>query len=139
MKKLKAFQPSLINSLFHIPPEQINFGQCFVWAYSASIIFADVIICDTYEHAFIKYKSKFYDSECLSGAKDYNKLTACKFELDSTAYYDIEVFKKNWSHNLEKYDTSWNEIEKKSLMIIKKNYEKSSKNVGNGSSVCQVR
>ena len=76
-----SFQPERIHPYFfpqYRHPIQINYGDCFRWAYLASKLFKGVELWSYYLHAFISYDGKFYDSECLFGTKKWQKLRTIK-------------------------------------------------------------
>lgn len=78
------FQPSLIHNNFfsnHLHPMEINFGDCYKWAWIAHKLFNDVELWSHESHAFIKYRGKFYDSEMLDGTKNYRRLRTIKESL----------------------------------------------------------
>lgn len=75
------FSPGIIHpNLFpeHSHPMQVNFGDCFKWAWCAYKLFNDVELYSQECHAFIKYRGKFYDSESLEGVKKYSRLRTIK-------------------------------------------------------------
>lgn len=75
------FSPGIIHpNLFpqYPHPMQINFGDCFKWAWAAFRLFNNVELYSQQCHAFIKYRGKFYDSESLDGVKVYSKLRTIK-------------------------------------------------------------
>lgn len=76
-----SFQPEIIypNFFAHYKhPIMINFGDCYKWAYIAYKLFDGVELWSSENHAFIKYKDKFYDSESLDGVKSSYKLRTNK-------------------------------------------------------------
>lgn len=68
-------------------PKEINFGNCdqFAWdvikkmgGESEILSYQDVL----FEHCFIKYKNKYYDSECSNGVTHYKLLPHFKRKLE---------------------------------------------------------
>lgn len=125
MKKLHPFQPKIITNLFkYSNPEQINEGECFVWAYYAFLIFKDVKLCYTRCHAFVKYNGKYYDSEAHAGENDWRDLKANDFGFGSSKNgleksVSVKQFKYFWRDEPERFWTSWQDIEKKAKDIIR--------------------
>jgi hypothetical protein len=66
------FNPRIIHTEFfphYSHSIEINFGNCFKWAWIAYRLFNKVELWSNYGHAFIAHKDKFFDSETLDGAK----------------------------------------------------------------------
>lgn len=75
------FQPNLIHPNFfqhYNNPIEINFGDCFKWAFIAYRLFNDVELWSHEIHAFIKYRGRFYDSETLDGIKNWRRIRTIK-------------------------------------------------------------
>lgn len=75
------FQPSLIHPNFfrqYISPIEINYGDCFKWAWVAHKLFEDVELWSHESHAMIKRRGRFYDSEALDGIKNWRRLRTIK-------------------------------------------------------------
>ena len=97
----------------------INFGRCFIWAYSAHLIFANVKLCSIDCHAFVKYKGKFYDSDRPQGVLHWDALPASSFTMfKSYRSHRVSDFKKEWGKQPARFKTSWKEIERKALQAL---------------------
>jgi hypothetical protein len=140
MNKLKIFQPQLVTINFFPEyksiPEDINYGQCFLWAYVAYHLFEGLELWDTGvhcpAHAFVRHRNKFYDSECLEGAEDWRDLPAnwrinhcdCKYCKVGTVARSLKDFMEEWGTETPKFDTSWNKLNRKISRILSANYER---------------
>ncbi len=122
------FDPQFItNQIFYdIDPTIINFGRCFLWAYSAHLLFRHTTLCSVESHAFIRYKGKYYDSDHPQGVKSWHLLPATSFSkcLEYSSY-PVDLFKREWARQLVALNTSWEEIEKRAQRALIKLYEKS--------------
>jgi len=121
MKKLHTFKPSLIT--MKIFPEYddvsvINKGKCFIWAYSAYIIFQDVELWYNNRHAFVKHGSRFFDSEHLKGVSDWRDLPATEGG-GIASRTSIISFKKRWAYNPRQFDTTWKKIEESARKVLR--------------------
>jgi hypothetical protein len=124
--KLPNFKASFITENFfaHVPKHRINKGHCFAWSYIAYHLFEGVEIWDTDNHAFVKYKGKFYDSDRPNGEKDWKDLPACNF--GQTPYgrelvarcQPLEEFKDLWAGNPEQYGYTWDMLETVALETL---------------------
>lgn len=145
MSRLRQFNPDLVtNTIFKDTDKSIiNFGQCFIWAYSAYLIFADLKLCGVDCHAFVKHKGKFYDSDKPHGVRYWNDLPASKFSVDDYySHHSVEEFKETWQGQLSRFATSWNQIESNAKKVLQQeralrksfrvnsSYEESAKNAG---------
>lgn len=136
MKHLPKFQPQFVTDTFfsHVPSDQINLGQCFIWAYFTYLLFEDVKLCDTDSHAFIKYRGKYYDSDRPNGVDSWLSLPASGFSSDkSYSSMNANDFKRVWQHETIRFQTSWDEIELAAERVIRKltkSHGKSSQDVG---------
>lgn len=131
MNRSLNFNPKFVTkTIFHgINPAIINFGQCFIWAYSAHLIFANVKLCSIDCHAFVRYRGRFYDSDRPNGVTDWDHLPASSFTMhDNYRSYSVSDFKKEWNTQPARFNTSWNQIERKALKALQKlhSYEKPS-------------
>lgn len=54
--------------------EEINEGWCFYWAWTVYCLYGGTLCSAGEGHAFIKINNKYYDSECLQGADDWQEL-----------------------------------------------------------------
>lgn len=123
MNKLPIFKPSLItNEIFPkgTSPEVINYGKCFIWAYSAFLIFKDIDLCDVDCHAFVLYKGRFYDSETLRGSVDWRDLPATRFASTTAKVWSPGRFKREWRGNPKKYGTTWKAIEANAQKVLER-------------------
>lgn len=109
-----SFQPSIIHPYFfpqHSHPMEINFGDCFKWAWIAFKLFKNVELWSNEIHAFFKYKDKFYDSECLDGIKSWRRLrTIVSLPYSQAIRMSPSDFLAHWN-TLNKCD--WNALEAK--------------------------
>lgn len=122
MKKLQNFKPSLVTKeLFpaYKDVSVINEGECFIWAYSAHIIFKDVKIWYNNHHAFVKYHGRFYDSEVLKGSPDWADLPATEGG-GLPKEVSAEQFQIDWRRNPFDYGTTWREIKSKAEKVLRK-------------------
>jgi len=121
LRKLQSFKPSLINRKLFSEYDDvsiINRGECFIWAYSACVIFKSIELWYNNNHAFVKYRGKFYDSERLKGVSDWRELPAT--EGGGLAFRtSIAFFKQSWYLNTIQFDTSWKKIESTARKIIR--------------------
>ena len=126
MRKLKNFDPNFITETFfsEIDPEEINMGQCFQWAYLAYNLFENVELWDLPHHAFVKYKGKYYDSECPNGEKDWRDLPASNWGrwYKTPRRQTPSAFKRDWFLQTKRFDTSWNELETLAKELINQGY-----------------
>jgi hypothetical protein len=117
--KLISFKPSLVTKAIFPnikTPTQINRGQCFIWAYSSYLIFQGVELWHSPCHAFVRYRKRFYDAESLRGEENWQDL---KSHMGGFATPTIvKHFKDDWGGNLERFHTSWTEIEKKAKKVL---------------------
>jgi hypothetical protein len=111
------FNPSIIQSIFFptiAHPIEINFGDCFKWAWIASRLFDGVQLWSHETHAFIKRGDKFYDSEYLAGIKNWRNLRTIKDFGESDQPISMRMTKEQfiayWSAN---YSTDWEELNRK--------------------------
>lgn len=120
MKKLEQFNPKLITEHFFpqylAAPEQINYGQCFMWAYLSHQVFAGCAIYDVGIHAFIKHRGKFYDSERLDGVEDWEDLPATHepdigYRRTPLQKYTAHSFKDKWFSQTWRFNVSWSEMD----------------------------
>jgi len=129
MNRLTNFNPEFITKKIfpHVDRSVINLGQCFIWAYSAFLIFDKVKLCSVDCHAFVKYKGYYYDADCPRGSKDWNNLPATSFtDFNHHSYDDIEGFKKAWDTQPERFQTNWKQIERRAFNVLKRfSHEKS--------------
>jgi hypothetical protein len=114
MKKLPNFKASFITETFFsdVPRKNINKGRCFAWAYLAFKIFDGVELWDTWGHAFIKYRGKFYDSDRPRGEKDWRDLPANKAGHSIAKRRSAPSFKLFWHGNPETFGFTWNSLDK---------------------------
>lgn len=107
------FQPNIIHSNFfskYPHPIEINFGDCFKWAWIAYKLFQDVELWSHESHAFIKYRGKFYDSETLSGTKNYRRIRTVKDNSDmgpAASKMTANEFMEYWCVH---YTCDWNAL-----------------------------
>lgn len=118
--KLANFKPSLVTK--HVfpnykDPEVINQGECFIWAYSAYLIFQGVEIWHAPCHAFVKYRNRFYDSESLKGEQSYRDLKTSL--CGKPERVSAPAFKRAWRDQPDRFDTSWEEIERIARKVIR--------------------
>jgi hypothetical protein len=130
--KLVPFQPAIVTAAYFPSylntPEKLNEGRCWQWAYLAHKTFKDVELWDICDHAFVRYRNKFYDSERLFfGEMDWRDLPAA-----STGWSDYLVcpeceagnrepgaahllewqFKNHWTYQTRRYNTTWEELDR---------------------------
>jgi hypothetical protein len=113
MKKLPHFKPSLVTKAFfpHHHPSYINEGECFIWAYYASLLFKDVRLWHLSHHAFVRYHGRFYDSEVLRGSPDWQDLPATKCSYPCRPEpVSVQQFKDRWNF-IHLYNVSWEKME----------------------------
>lgn len=126
VKKLPDFKASFITETFFpdTDPSDINCGQCFQWAYLAFSLFDGVELYDLPHHAFVKYKGKYYDSECPEGEEDWRELPACNWGLwfDSPVPHTPASFKREWRSQVRRFKTSWDALEKAAVETIEQGY-----------------
>lgn len=96
----KFFFPDKVGS-----EDDINCGDCMVWAYIAFKLYKGVELWDCQCHAFVKQDGKFFDSESPNGIKNYRGLK-CNKRCPSTGYgrTNLRQFKKDWSD----CEVNWN-------------------------------
>jgi hypothetical protein len=63
---------------------EVNYGDCYKWAWIAYKIFNDVELWSHESHAFIRYRRKFYDSETLNGIENWHRIRTIK---ENAAHY----------------------------------------------------
>lgn len=125
MKKLSKFDPQFITDTFFPQfkgrPNEINYGQCFQWAYLARQLYSGIELWDLKYHAFVKYKGKFYDSETPNGIKDWRKLPIIKlYDTQSGAQKSNELkFKINWGNARKNFGLKWLVMQKQAREIIR--------------------
>lgn len=123
MKKLLHFKPSLVTKEFfpgYLDVSVINEGECFIWAYYAHLIFADVHLWHTDCHAFVKYHGRFYDSETLKGSPDWQDLPATEHgSWRASPVSSLARFKADWGGSLSRFDISWNKIEHRARKFLR--------------------
>jgi hypothetical protein len=129
MKKILKFRPELVTKTFIgekclQDPKKINKGFCMQWAFIAYYMFEGVELWHIACHAFVKYKDKFYDSECLDGVLDWRDLPACNWGRgcgcslceDGASKQSEKVFKNFWNKNPIK--PNWNLYIKTAVNVI---------------------
>ena len=131
MKKLSPFNPQLITEAyfpqFVKTPDQINYGQCFEWALYAYDTFEQLELFDVGIHAFVRYNSKFYDSERLKGVKDWQDLPAADLKRDvfgdfiPLTKYSRQEFVNTWRTQPMRFGTSWEEMSANVEKVLKAN------------------
>jgi hypothetical protein len=123
MKKFPVFQPSFVTKKFfpNHRPDRINNGECFVWAYTAHLLFLDTQLWWTPCHAFIKYHGRFYDSEAHRGERNWQDLRAnsCLGYGYSAARVTVAQFKFHWRTQPQRFGTSWEDIETKARQALR--------------------
>lgn len=122
MKKLPTFKPTLVTKRIfpgYDDPSIINMGECFIWAYSAFLIFENVELWDVNCHAFVKYRGRFYDSVTLRGSPDWQDLPATEGATTRATKYTVDGFKFWWHNNPEKYNTTWKKIEYNARKVLR--------------------
>src|SRR4051812_16795567 len=122
MRKLQTFRPTLITREFFSSYRDvsiINDGECFIWAYSAYVIFGDVEVWYNNHHAFVKHRGRFYDSERLKGVSSWQDLPATKGG-GPAARTTIVSFKKAWAHNPMSFGTTWEKIESNARKVLRR-------------------
>jgi hypothetical protein len=126
MIKLNHFQPESVILVFPEPevqakPALINGGRCWMWAYIAYETFADTELWDVNSHAFIRYRDKFYDCERLKGEDDWRDLPANdhkNFYFEPPKQFTVEVFKKRWHPQTDRFKVCWTQLDRKVLELI---------------------
>jgi hypothetical protein len=94
----------------HIDVKEINFGECYHWAYCAYKVFhkCNIELWSSVVqggHAFIKMNGKFYDSESPQGVDSYTDLEYYKRGFESKAKAQaLEEFKAYWWGRFDAYD-----------------------------------
>src|ERR1022692_947536 len=98
-------------------PTDINWGQCFHWAYCAYKVFhkCKIELWSTKVlggHAFIKMNGKFYDSESPFGENTYQELACFKRGFKSNAMKQrLSEFEEYWEWNkFEDFDILFREL-----------------------------
>jgi len=122
MKKLSYFRPSLVTkSIFptYRDPAIVNEGECFIWAYSAFLIFDNVELYYVNCHAFVKYRKRFYDSEMLRGSTDWQDLPATSGCSCPPIKVSPQIFKVAWGDQPQRFNTSWRKIEASARRVLK--------------------
>jgi hypothetical protein len=122
VKKLPTFKPSLVTKEFFSGYDDvsvINEGECFIWAYTAYVIFQGVEVWYNDHHAFVKYRNRFFDSERLKGVSDWRDLPATEGG-GMAAKTSIVNFKKAWAHNPRNFGTSWDQIEANARKVLRR-------------------
>lgn len=109
----QQFTPSLIHSIFfkqYTHPIEINWGQCFHWAYIAYKLFDNVELWSSQYHAFIKFGNRYFDSEHLNGIKNWKKIRTIKEYYGSAVRHSEKQFKLYWGqYNI----INWGELDSK--------------------------
>lgn len=122
MRKLQTFKPSLVTKKFFSDYKDvavINEGECFIWAYTAYVMFQDVELWYNNHHAFVKYRGRFYDSERLRGVSDWRDLPATEGG-GLASRTSIVSFKKEWGRNPYQFATTWEKIESKARKVLRR-------------------
>ncbi len=123
MRKLLHFQPQLVTANFFPKyrrcPDKINHGQCFIWAWLCHRIFRDVVLCDSDNHAFVKYGDKFYDSERLAGMSDWRDLPATQGWDNPARWFTARHFQKEWEFCLPMYGETWSSLNNKAARFLR--------------------
>lgn len=110
-------------------PAEINKGRCFLFAYITYRIYKDARLYDYGVHAFIQSKSnkKFYDSERVSGEKDWRDLPATNFGLGcfcidcqkpARPIRTATRFKSIWKKMADKYGIDWKEVNRQIEKVL---------------------
>lgn len=126
MKKLSPFNAQFITDTYFPEykdyPADINYGQCFEWAYLAFKTFSKIELWDLQYHAFVKYKGKFYDSETLNGVKDWRELPIVRANgATEIAHKSGELrFKMNWGFSRKKFQLSWKKLREQAKDIVRR-------------------
>ena len=129
MNKLSPFNAQFITQEFFPQykdkPQFINYGQCFQWSYLAHRIYADTELWDVRNHAFIKYKGKFFDSERIHGVMDWRELPAvCPLNMKSCPRiakpHNELGFKLCWGYARQSYGLKWDKLRQQADEFIKR-------------------
>lgn len=125
------FNPKIITKNFfqETKPEEINNGQCFVWAYLAHRIFRGTQLMSHDSHAFIKYNGRLYDSENLKGVLDFKKMRAtnngqgcgCSKCQKPPRRETIKKFKVTWIGMKKRFNINFDELDKMAKEFIARN------------------
>ena len=61
-------------------PQQINEGSCFHFARLLKRLIPEckVIWCDDWDHGYVRFRGRLYDSETPNGVKKYTQLPAIR-------------------------------------------------------------
>ena len=114
------FDPNFITDTFFegLSPTDINFGNCYHWAYVAHQLYSRFNIelystVDTGGHAFIYLNGKFYDSESTAGVFDWHNLMTFVRGYESNAIkQSLSEYKKHWRFMWNDWETFDNKIRK---------------------------
>lgn len=111
----RTFFPNDLNNV-----SAINDGRCFLWAYVCFHFYKNVQLWTYGSHAFVRYKSKFYDSETFKGVKDWRKLPAtrggrgcgCRICCQPAERQTVNEFKKphNWGNSAKNKNIKWKDV-----------------------------
>ena len=117
MRKIQKFQAKFVTEFYFpdIPPNEINWGRCFMWAYLSFHTFKGLELWDCPVHAFIKYKEKFYDSETLRGTDDYRKLPCI---ASIRRRLSLAQFKKEWAAQTDRFSTTWEDLYSQARKVL---------------------
>lgn len=122
MHKLPNFRPNLVTKSFfptYTDVAVINHGECFLWAYASFLMFENIELWDVDAHAFVKYRGRFYDSQVLRGSPDWQDLPATeRCGMVAAKYKSPTDFKRMWSENPRRFNTTWRAIEAKAKRIL---------------------
>jgi len=85
-----------------ICPENINEGECFIWALLFYQNYGGSLYTVRYwgGHAFVLHQNKYYDSESPRGIKDWRRLKSFKYKKNIPEGYaskmSLAKFLKYW-------------------------------------------
>ena len=93
--------------------KDINYGRCFLWAYTAFRLYKRVELWDFEIHAFVRYEGRFYDSERPLGELDWRDLPATNWgpaTYEPARRVSPKTYKKRWAPSAEDFNVVWKDV-----------------------------
>ena len=126
MELLNKITVDIMSARNHGTPEQINCGDCWLWAIVAARLTGANLIAalgNRNGHAFIKLNGIYYDAECPNGAYHWTSLPFFNrpgYSNSSSKYIEVpyteaKFLKPGWLRKGDEIDTVKNIVESLAL------------------------
>src|SRR5579863_6022582 len=82
-------------------PDCINYGECYDWAYYAYCLFPEVQLWHNRNHAWVKTRDRFFDSQYMDGIYPENDISVDRrFSRTLAKHVSSEELQTFWNNHV---------------------------------------